>query len=238
MRSLLALWLLATLSWSGPLATADLNGFRAAGEQQLAALMRDRPLMRIQTGSPLWEWAALQFGGIKAGKPVRWDNQPPSDGLRAEHQLPTRAAPGLIRIRATYLHAPAVTKSFADSWSELIFELFNIGHRDHYHAIYQQLFAGELRKDQWLAAMAAVEHKALLDTQQFYRRYWQHWYPARASSPGWHRIRGVSADFGHWYQTRQLFSNYPEYPWGHWFDQQFKPWRQQQALTLPNPYAP
>src|ERR1700712_2683337 len=60
----------------------------AYGKNQLRQLIKDRPAMigLVTEDSPVWQWAARQFAGVRSGDRVDWHSKPPADaGYEADH---------------------------------------------------------------------------------------------------------------------------------------------------------
>ncbi|GJM10564.1 MAG: hypothetical protein DHS20C11_28400 [Lysobacteraceae bacterium] len=196
----------------------------AFGEAQLDAMLRDRPIMAsgLSVGSPLRGWTILQLAGQANGEPVLWDPSLPVTGASSEHELPEGEQPGRIRIHPQYVdQRQGVTKSFADAWAELVFELHNLAQRPAFEAAHEAVISGRLSRAQWLEAMSRAEHQALLATAEFYRMRWRGWVGRSGRGLRWYQILAVDSDYGRWISTQ---SSYPEWPFGQWFDQTLAPY--------------
>lgn len=210
------------------------------GEQQLSAMLSDRPSMAVglMDGSPLRTWAVVQFSGQSTGFRVQWDAGLPVTGASSEHELPKPGLPAIIRIHPRYVRdgRPQLTKGFADAWAELIFELHNVQQHGTFEAIHRALMAGTLSRSQWLEQMSRTEHRALLETASFYRSHWRQWLGRQGRGLRWYQILAVEIDFGTWLARR---SGYPEWPYGTWFDETMQPYLEAQRLEYRyNPFIP
>jgi hypothetical protein len=137
------------------------------GECQLRQLLKDRPAMRgiVDADDFVYQWVVRQFDSRRQFGRIHWDPREPKSGRPAEHQIAYLASPAYIRLSS------AKTISGCDSWLALVFELHNIQNSKSFEELYKEAIAGRIDRKQYSDECLALEFKALVQTQTFFRRH-------------------------------------------------------------------
>lgn len=184
------------------------------GEQQLRAMIRDRPGLEpfLDPDGALWRWAVRRFAGEALGEPIDWDPAPPLDS-EAEHVAPMPGRRGRIRVKPYDDALPAADADaiFEALWSHLVFELHNIGLVPRFEALRQQAAAGNVSKRQFVERIFRYEQEAVQQTRGYYVKVYLPWVAEK----------GLKTDPNLWFADWWLdvetafrgFTDPREYPW-------------------------
>jgi tetratricopeptide (TPR) repeat protein len=184
------------------------------GEQQVAAMLRDRPAMaEYKTEAEfLRRWAVRKFAGEDLGSLIDWDPSPPlhSD---AEHLAPGDGDNAAILVAADYDSGPEQGKprSFEELWSGVVYELHNVNYAREFVRLNSEADDGKISKQDFVGGILKYELRAAQQTRAFYVQTFLPWaekqkYPTDPSL--W---------FCNWWDTPdsvlQSFTDKTAYPW-------------------------
>lgn len=141
------------------------------GLRTLQSVIQARPKMAEYSaaGLELQDWFALQLSGQAAGENISWQAQASEDfqipqGVAAAHRW------------ASPQHAPAIWLApdlqSEELWASLVFELYNLLNANTFEQIHSDVERGICTEEEYVARFAKAEHKAILQTQNFYKQYW------------------------------------------------------------------
>ncbi len=184
------------------------------GEQQVAAMLRDRPAMAQHHAESafLRDWAARKFAGEDLGTPIDWDPSPPlhSD---AEHLAPGDGDNAAILVAATYDSGPkqGSPRSFEELWAGAVYELHNVNFAREFVRLNDEADQGKVSKTAFVAGIVKYELRAAQQTRAFYLQVFLPWAekmklgtdPALWFCDWWDRPEGVL----------KSFSDKSAYPW-------------------------
>ncbi len=184
------------------------------GEQQLRAMLKDRPGLAkyLSPDDVLWKWAVRRLAGEALGEPIDWDPAPPLDS-EAEHVAPMPGRRGRIRVKPYDDAMPGARPDavFEALWSHIVFELHNIGYVPRFEELRRQAAAGRISKRQFVERIFQYEHEAVQRTRGFY---------VKVQLP-WVAKKGLKTDptlwFADWWiDVETAFADFTdprEYPW-------------------------
>ncbi len=132
------------------------------GEEQLKAILRDRPEMAefVKPGDRLWTWAVRKLAGEDVGEPVYW-NPHPLRHAPARHATPNERQVGSIQIAADpKVRGDEESTAFEKCWSCLVFELHNMTFADEFAKVNGAVETGELSKHDFIRATSQIEGRA------------------------------------------------------------------------------
>ncbi len=218
---IIGLILLAGLSTQVSLADSAITGEDYAhGHEQLQQMLTDRPALNriLVKDDPLMIWTAAQFAGTQSGFRIYWDNTHPPDGIEAQHQSVHDSEDGLaerVLVHPVYQTGSerGQPKTAHNLWADLIYELHNIRGKPVFVDAYQQAISGKLGYDDWLRTLTEAEHRALVETAEFYRTRWRIWMRSRNLNPAsshWMGILSVPASYFEWISA---YTDPDDYPW-------------------------
>lgn len=147
------------------------------GEEQLKAILRDRPEMSeyVKPGDRLWTWAVRKLAGEDVGEPVYWDPRP----LRhapAAHQRPSKANVGVIQIaNDPIIRGDGDGTAFEQCWAGLTFELHNMTFADEFDRASDAGESTELDKHNYVRSMSQIEDRAGQLHAAFYAHVFLPW---------------------------------------------------------------
>lgn len=147
------------------------------GEEQLKAILRDRPEMAeyVKPGDRLWTWAVRKLAGEDIGEPIYW-NPRSMRILGASHQMPTDVYVGSIRLSADpEVRGDGDGTAFESLWSKLVFELHNITFAKHFSRVFDGAGSGRSSHEQFLIDISQVESQAGELTSAFYAHVFLPW---------------------------------------------------------------
>ncbi len=142
------------------------------GEQQLEAMLRDRPQMSrfIRKGDSVWVWVSRQFAGEHTGCRYYWYGG--RDLALFRHTIACNNGG-----RHFIAVAPRRTKDTADAepnrmWAGFIFECFNIRNNDRFTRLYADIFDRKVSREDYINVCAILEYNALKESSNFYKTTW------------------------------------------------------------------
>jgi hypothetical protein len=142
------------------------------GRIQVRKMLNDRPRMSqyVAETDPLWQWAARNFAGERAGFLVHWDPTSPTEGVDAESYRAFEVRPAVIHLSAANSNNRQVGEElgFEKLWRNAVFELYNLSNTDEFDKVEEAAARGEISKDQYVRQVYAIEHKATERTRSFY----------------------------------------------------------------------
>lgn len=215
------------------------------GGRQFQQLLADRPALSSQLvdDDPLAVWAIAQFAGARTGFRIFWDAALPPDGVDAQHRQPMTGPPAiLIHHRVQTGPRFGQAKTFAQLWADLVFELHNIAQSPRFERAYIQATAGQIDYHGWLEAVTRAEHRALIETAQFYRTRWRPWVRERGLDPAhprWRAIMAVPVQYPEWIRGYTDPGGYPFEPYGRYYSEHLWPMIRAAGLDWRiNPFRP
>ncbi len=132
------------------------------GEEQLRAIVRDRPEMAefARPGDRLWTWAVRKLAGDEVGEPVYW-NPRPLRHAPAVHRIPTDDHAGFIQIADDpEIRGDREDTAFEQCWACLVFELHNMTFADEFAAVDKVVSSDKLERHNYVIAMSEIEDRA------------------------------------------------------------------------------
>lgn len=202
------------------------------GEEQLNAMLDDRPLMReyVSQNDSLWEYVVRNFAGFGIGTRIVWDNgelegpgertaesfcsyESPYADNRFKVNTPYKRPTAGIRIGK--LNANKRPKNGEELWADLIFEFNNLQNTVSFHRLWEQLLARKLTKEQWTKETTRLEYKAAKRTTYFYGSFWvPNCRGKRLVSNANYWSLGAAPDYETWIAGIRKYSAYPSDSWG------------------------
>lgn len=145
------------------------------GEQQVRALMRDRPALTelVSEGDIIWSWTVRQFAGERLGYRIWWQKHLP----RGMENVPVSACSssrtpeqgGYVFLRE---HLGRELIPSDDLWSALVFELHNISNQSGMSKVYEKARQGRITKEQYIGEITSREFKSKTELKKFFLKYW------------------------------------------------------------------
>jgi len=223
---------------SAPVAKTELTSADLRhGEAQVRAMLQDRVNMNaflnqngkwvyVSPDTVIWKWAARRFAGEKLGVRIYWCSDPPMGRFLADHAKPRDGIVADVRLRSTYPDEEVWDElrgsdiPFEELWSLVVFELLNIESAPESTELYNSVFNGSLGKDAYVMGCAKLEHGASLKLKKFYRDEWLPWVNAvrLESYPRYWRLdepENFDEMIGPYKEQKD---NWPEVPYGVWYD--------------------
>jgi tetratricopeptide (TPR) repeat protein/protein involved in polysaccharide export with SLBB domain len=149
------------------------------GQRQVAQMLKDRPALAEfgKAAEPLHKWATRKFAGEDLGEEVFWDRTDPPLPFGGMNCQPTDKVPGCIMVRGTYGgDANSDRKrSFDGTWSDVVFELYNIANASDFEKVHRQVAEGKVSKSQYVVKMSEIECQAAEKTRSFYIHVYLPW---------------------------------------------------------------
>lgn len=204
----------------------------AFGRQQVDQILRDRPEMTVyvHSGDPVYNWAIRQLAGGAVGSPISWagdfGNYPAE--FNAYHAPPYGTVKGYITLRRQFVAGPLANKLVPGNilWSSFVFELFNISNTRQLLANYRAALDGKVTRQEFIAAGARNEFKAVAKMAAFYHQFWlplikkRH---LRSDASAW--FVDTPATYEQWISQFTDPSHYPYSYWGKYYDEKIAPYR-------------
>lgn len=165
---------------------------RRHGEQQVDAMLHDRPQMAklVSPGDSIYAWTVRQFALSGVGSRVFWYNltnvsmpfaafsgleyrRPYSDNLLYFHR-PYQAPKGEILLRQipTSADNDEQLRQADFLWQCAVYELNNIQSSAQFHRTSEDAFTGKISRSEYIRRNATIEFDAVNRTARFYRSMW------------------------------------------------------------------
>lgn len=147
------------------------------GEEQLRAIVRDRPEMAqyCKPGDRLWNWAVHMLAGDGVGEPIYWNSEPLKYHA-ARHSYPQPQSNGWIQISPDpILREDGDGTAFEHLWACLVFELHNMTFAKDFARVVREVEAGKLQQQEYVLAVARIERQAKQLQSAFYAHVFLPW---------------------------------------------------------------
>jgi len=202
------------------------------GEQQLEAMLRDSPAMRmfVMPGDDIWQWTVSRFEGAGTGLSVHWSSANPAGRMLSDCYWSDDHGDAYIRVR--HFARPGTLKAFETLWSKAVFELLNLEGWREYRAVYRDALKGNVSLDQWIERNTRLEYAAHRRLKAFFARVWRPW--ARRVGVELNPTRwkvSVPDSYGEWMSDFSMNDpdGYPWNPWGEYYETQIVPYLKKSA---------
>lgn len=142
------------------------------GEEQISAMIRDRPDMAkyVNRGDAVWKWTVNQFAGEHTGVKIYWSNQSPGkyEGLCV---FPWKSNGGSIRVKKAYTGTDSSVGEW--QWCTAVFELIKM--RTYMQSSYLQneYHTTNMSEEDWTNKHTKLEFQALVSLREFYKNTWK-----------------------------------------------------------------
>ncbi len=168
------------------------------GDLQVAAMLRDRPMMasytnadgevvKVSSDDEIWKWAARRFGTTVNTQKTFWDGADladKSDTYAAEHTIPRPDQRGEIRLRSSVKRGRrTVELPFSEMWSSAFFELINVTSSGGFMELYEQSLTGELSRHQFVENNQRLEYEACIALQEVFHKQFAPWAKKHGYAP-------------------------------------------------------
>jgi hypothetical protein len=211
------------------------------GRKQVVRMLADRPAMAaciardgkkrvLVPADAVWKWVANAYGTRVLGQVVKWESRD-LDKLShylADHTIPTRNKPGLIRIRSRFSSRPGGKlrdAKFDELWAACVFELINIRNAEGFMKVYHEALAGKVSLDSWVRRNTKLEHGALIELKTFYFKTWKPWAvknKLRISTAPWRTM--VPEDYDKWIARYERMKHNPYQYWQKYYKRHIVPY--------------
>jgi len=145
----------------------------------MSGFMSDGKWRVLTPADSVWRWASARFEGAAGFAPVFWNPELPTGTSHslADNQIPTRSAPGFIRIGTQAQLANGIAKhhTFERLWFFAAYELLSVSRRDQWRGLYTEAQRGSCSQQDFIKRASQLEFEVMLETDEFYRDVWNSW---------------------------------------------------------------